>query len=175
MGSATVAFDAASRFDVPIVVTTGPAGARSVWHAATDAFAVFIRPVVAEGARIAVENTGPLRVDLSFVTTLRDTVDLASGVGIDVCVEVNSCWMERDLEATGRGAGPARARAVQRLASSASLWTPDRCVPGDGDIPLARILRALATAGSTAARSRLELVGPRIEPKATRPRSRVRS
>ncbi|HEY5886995.1 MAG TPA: TIM barrel protein, partial [Acidimicrobiales bacterium] len=40
--------------------------------------------------------------------------------------------------------------------------TPDRLVPGDGDIPLARILSQLLAAGYDGA-FELELVGPRID------------
>jgi sugar phosphate isomerase/epimerase len=43
-----------------------------------------------------------------------------------------------------------------------SLSTPDRAVPGDGDIPLARIIAALLDAGYQGA-FELEMVGPRIE------------
>jgi sugar phosphate isomerase/epimerase len=40
--------------------------------------------------------------------------------------------------------------------------TPDRVVPGDGDIPLERILRTLVDAGYRGAYD-IELIGPRIE------------
>jgi sugar phosphate isomerase/epimerase len=42
-----------------------------------------------------------------------------------------------------------------------TLQTPDRAVPGDGDIPIARQLLALAAGGYTG-RIELELLGPRI-------------
>jgi sugar phosphate isomerase/epimerase len=43
-----------------------------------------------------------------------------------------------------------------------TLSTPDRAVPGDGDIPFDRILRPLLAAGYSGAFD-LELIGPRIE------------
>ena len=43
-----------------------------------------------------------------------------------------------------------------------SLTTPDRLVPGDGDIPLARRFGALDRAGYAGA-FEIEMVGPRIE------------
>jgi sugar phosphate isomerase/epimerase len=43
-----------------------------------------------------------------------------------------------------------------------SLSTPDRCVPGDGDIPLARLIGVLESAGYRGAYE-IEMVGPRIE------------
>ena len=152
---------AAGVFDCPIVVTTGPAG-RLSWDAAAGAFAGFVAPLRDAGASLAVENTSPLRLDLSFVTTLRDTVDLAASARVGVCVEVNSCWMERDLAGTLRHAGSRLAHVQLSDWKIGSLTTPDRCVPGDGDIPLARMLRALLDAGYTGA-FELELVGPRIE------------
>ena len=78
------------------------------------------------------------------------------------CVEVNSCWAERGLETTLLAAGPLLAHVQLSDWKLGSLCTPDRCVPGDGDIPLARILRALDAAGYTGA-FELELVGPQIE------------
>ena len=43
-----------------------------------------------------------------------------------------------------------------------TLGTPDRAVPGDGDIPIERILGQLLAAGYDGAFD-LELIGPRIE------------
>jgi sugar phosphate isomerase/epimerase len=43
-----------------------------------------------------------------------------------------------------------------------TLCTPDRLVPGDGDIPLARIVGTLLDAGYEGAFD-IELVGPRID------------
>ena len=43
-----------------------------------------------------------------------------------------------------------------------TLATPDRLVPGDGDIPIARILGDVLAAGYTGLFD-LELIGPRIE------------
>lgn len=152
------AFDAVGAL---LVVTTGPMGTLS-WDEGADAFGAFIAPLAGNGVQVAVENTSPLRLDLSFVTTLRDTVDLARASGIGVCVEVNSCWAERGLEATLRTAGPRLAHVQLNDWKLGSLCTPDRCVPGDGDIPLARILGALDSA-RYAGTFELELVGPQIE------------
>jgi sugar phosphate isomerase/epimerase len=43
-----------------------------------------------------------------------------------------------------------------------SLCTPDRRVPGDGDIPLARLLHAIIASGYLGA-FEIEMVGPAIE------------
>jgi len=141
------------------VVTTGPARALE-WDAAADAFCALVAPL--DGTRLAVENTSALRVDLSFVTTLRDTVDLAQLAGTRVCVEINSCWAERDVVRTLGRAGRTLAHVQVSDWRIGSLSSPDRCVPGDGDIPLATILRHLDAAGYDGA-FELELVGPQIE------------
>jgi sugar phosphate isomerase/epimerase len=148
-----------------LVLTTGPAGPLE-WDAAADALAAALEPVcAAAGARgvvVTIEHTGPLRLDLSFVTTLRDGVDLARRVGARVCVEVNSCFAERGLAATIAGATDVLAHVQVSDFVIGSLCTPDRAVPGDGDIPLGRIIAALVASGYDGA-FELELVGPRIE------------
>jgi sugar phosphate isomerase/epimerase len=146
-------------FGALTVVTTGPAGALD-WDAAADAFCALVAPL--DSSRLAVENTSALRVDLSFVTTLRDTIDLAQLSETRVCVELNSCWAERDLARSFGRAGRALTHVQISDFRVGSLSTPDRCVPGDGDIPLASILRNLDAAGYGGA-FELELVGPEIE------------
>jgi sugar phosphate isomerase/epimerase len=148
-----------------LVLTTGPAG-RLDWAEAADALAEMLAPVrvaaVGDDVALTIEPTGPLRLDLSFVTTLRDGVELADRLGVGVCIEVNSCFAERGLLDTVRGA----VDLVEHVQVSdfviGSLCTPDRAVPGDGDIPLARIVSGIVDAGYRGA-FELELVGPRIE------------
>lgn len=148
-----------------LVLTTGPAGSLE-WEAAAGALRSAINPVriaaAQAGVRIAIENTSAMRLDLSFATTLRDTVDLAENLGVDVCVELNSCWAERAFVATLLRARPRLAHVQISDASVGSLSTPDRLVPGDGDIPLARRIGELLAAGYAGA-FEIEMVGPRIE------------
>ncbi len=148
-----------------LVLTTGPAG-RLTWDDALEALAEAVAPVRSEadgrGIGIALEHTGSLRLDLSFVTTLRDVVDAARVLGVEVCVEVNSCFAERAVERTLRTHVEELGHVQVSDAVIGSLCTPDRAVPGDGDVPLRRILVALLGAGYRGA-FELELVGPRIE------------
>ena len=160
------ALDAAVAFEAKCMVcTTGPAGALP-WDEAADAFADAMKPVIGEAKtrsmRIALEHTNSLRVDVGFVHTLRDAIDLASRLGIDVCMEVNACWAERALAQTIT-AGVERIALVQ-LSDYAigTLTTPARLVPGDGDIPIGRIVDTLLAAGYEGSFD-LELIGPRIE------------
>lgn len=148
-----------------LVLTTGPAGPLD-WDEAVAALGEALAPVLdhaaASGVELTIENTGGLRLDLSFVTTLRDTVDLARGIGTGVCVEVSSCFAERGLDATLLDAGALLAHVQVSDFVIGSTSTPDRAVPGDGDIPLARVVAACLHAGYQGA-FELELVGPRIE------------
>jgi sugar phosphate isomerase/epimerase len=156
----------AERLGAPLVVfTTGPAGSRT-WEEAADAFAVAMEPLVAQaraaGVELVLEHTNSLRADVGFVHTLRDAVDLARRVDLGVCLEVNACWGERALGETIAG-GIDRIRLVQVSDYAVGTTsTPDRLVPGDGDIPLGRILGLLVDAGYPG-RFELELIGPRIE------------
>jgi sugar phosphate isomerase/epimerase len=112
--------------------------------------------------RFALEHTHALRADVGFVHTLADAVDLARRLGVGVCMEINACWGERALAQT-----IARSVDVLRLVQVSdyvigTTTTPDRTVPGDGDIPLLRILGLLEAAGYRGCYD-LELIGPRIE------------
>jgi len=147
-----------------LVFTTGPAGPLP-WDEAADALEAAMAPVLAESrARavpFAIEHTNSLRVDVGFVHTLRDAIDLARRLGTGVCMEINACWAERDLATTiAHGVDTLRLVQVSDFAIG-TLTTPARLVPGDGDIPLARILGAVLAAGYPGCFD-LELIGPAI-------------
>jgi sugar phosphate isomerase/epimerase len=148
-----------------LVLTTGTAGALE-WEAAAGALGRVLNPIRnaarEAGVRVAIENTSPMRLDLSFATTLRDTVDLAEHLDFDVCLELNSCWAERAFVVSVLRAQPRLGHVQISDASIGSLTTPDRLVPGDGDIPLARRIGEIIAAGYSGA-IELEMVGPRID------------
>ena len=148
-----------------MVLTTGPAGPLS-WEDAADALAAVLSPVVAEASRrglpLALEHTNSLRPDVGFLHTLRDTIDVARRLEVGVCMEINACWGERGLAQTvAHGADVLRLVQVSDYVIG-TLRTPDRAVPGDGDIPLARIIGLLLDAGYEGVFD-IELIGPRIE------------
>ena len=160
------AIDAMRAVDAPVLVlTTGPAGPLE-WDDAAHTLREVLQPVIAAAnvasVCVAIENTSPMRLDLSFTTTLRDTVDLADQLDANVCVELNSCWAERGFGVTVADAITRIAHVQCSDALAGSLTTPDRLVPGDGDIPLATRLGALARAGYAGA-FEIEMVGPRID------------
>jgi len=148
-----------------VYVQSGGAGSLT-WDEAADAFCDAFAPHAALanrlGVLLAVEPTNPLRADVSFVYSLSDAVDLARASGIHVVLDIYSCWYERRLAELVR-------KNVDLLALVqicdfvvGTLDTPNRAVPGDGDIPLERLLAMVIDAGYIGAFD-LEIIGPRIE------------
>lgn len=159
------AVDVAGELGGCLVLTTGPALGLE-WDDAAARFVDAVGPVRdaadARGVTVTVEHTGPLRLDLSFCTTFADGTDLARLAGIGLCMEVSSCFAERALSARIAEASDVLAHVQLSDFVVGSLCTPDRAVPGDGDIPLERLVGAVAATGYAGAYE-LELVGPRIE------------
>jgi sugar phosphate isomerase/epimerase len=148
-----------------VVFTTGPAGPLP-WDEAADALDTALGPVLVEartlGIPFAVEHTNSLRVDVGFVHSLRDVVDLARRLGTGVCMEVNACWAERGLAETIAGAHDVIRLVQVSDFAIGTLATPDRLVPGDGDIPLGRIIGQVLASGYPGVFD-LELIGPKID------------
>ena len=147
-----------------MVFTTGPF-APLTWEEAADQLDAALAPVLREaterGVPFAIEHTNSLRVDVGFVHTLKDAIDLARRFDVGVCMELNACWAERALEQTIRD-GIDRIRIVQvsdfKVGTVASS---QRLVPGDGDIPIERILGVVLDAGYLGVFD-LELIGDAI-------------
>jgi sugar phosphate isomerase/epimerase len=159
------AIETAVAVEAPTVVfTTGPF-APLTWDEAADALEQALQPVLAEarkhGVDFAIEHTNSLRVDVGFVHTLHDAIDLADRLGTGVCMEMNACWAERGLESTIRDHVD-RIRLVQVSDFKVgTIASSQRLVPGDGDVPIARILRTLVEAGYRGV-FELELIGDAI-------------
>jgi sugar phosphate isomerase/epimerase len=148
-----------------IYLTTGGHGSLT-WEQAAERFAAAIDPCVSRaadaGIDLLIENAPPLRADRHLAHSLRDTTTLAEMSGVGVCLDVNGCWSEADLHGLITAAMP-RCRLVQ-LSDYVygDRAVPGRAVPGDGDIPLERIVGWVVDAGYTGAFD-LELIGPRID------------
>ena len=159
------AVDAAAVTGGCLVLTTGPAYPME-WDDAVAALDAAVTPV-RDHARslevpLTVEPTSQLRMDLSFCSTVRDGVDLARALDVGVCLECNSSFAERDLLETLAAATDVLTHVQVSDFVLGTLRTPDRAVPGDGDIALTRLLPAIQALGYTGA-FELEMVGPRIE------------
>lgn len=145
-----------------VVVTTGPAGSLS-WEEAASAWRELALELFADPpVRVLLEHTNQLRHDVGFVHTLRDAVDLVRPLGVGVVVEVNACWMERGLALTLADAADLIGLVQVSDTMPGTHCTPDRAVPGDGMIPLGRVLGEVLAAGYDGAFD-LEMIGPRIE------------
>lgn len=128
----------------------------------TEALAPVAEHAAALGVPLAIEHTNTLRRDIGFIHTLADAVDLAEATGIGIDVELNNCWIERHLtDSFRRGAPYFRLVQVSDFVIG-TMETPSRAVPGDGDMPLERLLTEVLEAGYTGPFD-LEFIGPRIE------------
>jgi sugar phosphate isomerase/epimerase len=132
----------------------GPAGGAPAleWEDAAAAFARAIAPAAqharAAGVGLLLEPTISLFADVSMLQTLHDTVDLAERCGVGICLDIQHCWTERNLRDAIRRAIPLT--GLVQL----SDWVPGnrhhfRAVPGDGVIPLTRIVGWILEAGYT--------------------------
>ena len=155
------ALDLAVELGTSIVyVTTGTAGDLE-WNEAFARLCEAIVPVAehacAKGIRLLVETTNPQFSDVDMLHTLRDSVEFAQRAGIGVCVDLHACWAESHLRQTIEAAAPLT-HLVQVSDYRPGSRTMDRSVPGQGIVPLARIISWLLDAGY-AGQFDLELFG----------------
>jgi sugar phosphate isomerase/epimerase len=135
------------------------------WERAADRFAELITPCrhLAEkaGVRLLVENASAMNVDIHMAHTLPDAVTLAEVAGIGVCIELHACWMEANLSENFRRALPLAGLVQVSDYVLGDRTTPCRAVPGDGAMPLERMIGDMLELGYTGLFD-LELIGPRV-------------
>jgi sugar phosphate isomerase/epimerase len=158
--------DFASAVGAPsLYLVTGGAGPRS-WEQAAARFAEAVSPLRehgrTRGVALAIEPTNPLRADISFVFSLRDAVRLAREADVGVVLELQACWLEPGFAATVAEAGERISLVQISDFVTGTTDTPNRAVPGDGDIPLDRLVGTILDAGYLGAFD-LEVLGPRVE------------
>jgi len=157
--------DAAAALEAPLVyLTTGPAGPLSWEEAAArflDAVGRVAEHAAGAGVRLALETTNPQFADVDILHTLAATLDVAERAGTGVCLDVHATWTEPGLAENIARAGD-RLALVQVSDYVPGSRTLDRAVPGDGVIPLERILGAVRATGY-AGPIDLELFGARDE------------
>jgi sugar phosphate isomerase/epimerase len=136
------------------------------WERAAAAFSAAVAPCIAEardaGVVLAVENALPLLAEIHIALSLRDAIALAEMAGIGVCIDIFGCWTEAGLDALIARAAPRSALVQVSDYVLGDRALPARAVPGDGAIPLRRILARLLDTGYAAGFD-LELLGPRID------------
>ena len=148
-----------------LILLTGPAGPMT-WESAADALEVASRPFLEKardvGVPVALEHTNSLRMDISFLHTLADTVMLARRLGCAVCMDISACWIERGLKDTITDAHDILALVQIADCVVGSRSTPNRCVLGEGGVPLHRIIGDVLGAGYNGYFD-LEILGPHAE------------
>ena len=141
-------------------------GSNLTWDAAVDSFCDLVAPAVARagelGLPLLLEPTNPLRSDISFVFWQRDAMAVARAAGTKVMLDLQSCWYERGLERVVRENIDLVGLTQISDYVIGTTKTGDRAVPGDGDIPLERLLAMVLDAGFEGSFD-LEVMGPRVE------------
>ncbi|MBM3678363.1 MAG: sugar phosphate isomerase/epimerase [Actinobacteria bacterium] len=143
--------DAAARFGAGLYGTTGPGPAIGLtWERAAEAFLAAVPAAAAyareKGVSLMLETAQPLFADYHFLHTLRDTLDVVEEAGLRLCLDVHPTWYERDLEALIRRGAPLT-DLVQLSDYRPGMRTMDRGIPGEGVMPLERILGWLLEEG----------------------------
>jgi len=144
---------------------TGPPG-RATWEGAVELFGERMQPIVSAartaGVGLAVENTLSLRTEISFIHSVRDGVIAARQIGIGICADTYACWVERGLRDTLRDNVDLLHLVQISDFKIGTMVQPNRWVPGDGDLPIERIIRDVVDSGYAGVFD-LELLGPAIE------------
>lgn len=161
------AIDTASTLGAPLCYfTSGKAAPGSTTDQACEALIAALPPALAyagaKGVRLAIENNSVTTRHIGFVHSLRDTIQLAEETGLQICLELQNCWIERSLGPLFR----AHAHHFGLVQVSDYLVGEDmrlnRRVPGDGSIPLRWLIEELLAAGYPGL-FEIEVLGPHIE------------
>ncbi|MEJ5975869.1 sugar phosphate isomerase/epimerase family protein [Novosphingobium sp. PS1R-30] len=147
-----------------VIMTTGGRGELS-WPDAAERFVEAVTPCAeaarAAGMRLGIEPTSHLYADVSIVHRLADTVALARRAGIAVMIDLFACWADADLEVAIAEAGADIALVQVSDYIYGDRGLPCRAVPGDGAVPLDRVIPAIAHTGFSGWYD-LEVIGPRL-------------
>lgn len=159
------AIDAAGRLGCQSVyMITGGRGGLD-WEAAAARFVELIGPcrdyAAGKGIALLVETSNLFNIDITMAHTLEDTIKLVDMAGIGHCLDIGAVWVESDL-----GGKFARAMPTTGLVQLCDYvpgdrTTPCKCVPGNGVIPLERIVTDLLELGYRGVFD-IELVGQRV-------------
>jgi sugar phosphate isomerase/epimerase len=148
-----------------IYMQTGGRG-KLDWEQAASRFTNLLAPckdVAREkGIDLMIENASPFNIDMHIAHTLADTILLAEMAEIGVCIDLQPCWGEAGLAKLFRRAMPITKLVQVSDYVMGDRVAPCRAVPGDGAVPLDRLIGELLDSGYEGLFD-LELVGPRID------------
>jgi sugar phosphate isomerase/epimerase len=160
------AIDLAAVLGRPCYFTSGVTPLRMPTDEAFNALVEAVQPVIAyaaeKGVRLALEHSNPSMRDIGFVNSLRDSIEFTKRTGIGIDLEIQNCWVERELPQMFR---ESIADIVLVQLSDYLIGEPTRMnrrVLGDGSIPLEWIIGRLFDAGY-AGYLEIEILGPAIE------------
>lgn len=136
-----------------VVAVTGPRGDLS-WE---EAMALVVEQTIdvlpelhARDLRLAIEPVSPIRQDLSFVNLAADAVDIVRRVGdpsFGYLFDTYHLWWQRGIEALARDTADLVLCVQVSDHKAVTVRALDRAMPGEGIIPLHRLLHALADGG----------------------------
>lgn len=148
-----------------ICLTTGGRG-QMPWTEAAARFAAEIAPSVEQarraGVALGVEPTSHLYADASIVHRLADVVTLARCANVSVGLDLFPCWVDSDIEDAIAAASPLCAFVQVSDYVLGDRGLPCRAVPGDGMMPLERLVGHLLKSGYRGPFD-IEVIGPRLE------------
>lgn len=148
-----------------IYIVSGARGSLD-WEGAAARCAELIAPgrelAAKRGVTLSVETANLLNADIHIAHTLDDTIRLAQIAGIGVTLDLGACWFEGGLAEKFRRAMPLTALVQVSDYILGDRSTPCRAVPGDGVVPLDRLIGQLLDLGYEGVFD-IELTGPRIE------------
>jgi sugar phosphate isomerase/epimerase len=173
-GEASVVSLSRARQDVDLAAAVGAramyglVGPRTAdrWDACADAYVNAAGELAGYAAdrnvTLAIEPASWLYADLTFIHSFHDAALVAPRAGMGICLDAFHVWTEAGLrEEIGRHAGLiAHVQLSDMTPGSRAL--PCRAVPGDGDVPLAAVVRWLLDAGYPGVFD-CELNGPAID------------
>ena len=147
-----------------IVMTTGGRGALT-WSEAAHRFAGAVAPCAEKarkaGIALGIEPTSHLYADASIAHRLSDTTAIARQAGIAVIIDIFACWFDSAIDEAIAEAGPLTALVQLSDYVYGDRGLPCRAVPGDGAIPLARLIPEMVRSGIRGYFD-LEPIGPRL-------------
>jgi sugar phosphate isomerase/epimerase len=148
-----------------IIMTTGGRGALT-WRDAAARFADAVAPCAElareRGIPLAIEQTSHLYADASIAHRLSDSLRITRQAGIAIIIDLFACWFDADIDEAIVAAAPETALVQVSDYIYGDRGLPCRAVPGDGAIPLDRLIPAIVHAGFQGYFD-LEIIGPRIQ------------
>jgi sugar phosphate isomerase/epimerase len=136
------------------------------WDACADAYVNAVGDLAGyaaeRGVTLAIEPTSWLYADLTFIHTFHDALLVAPRAGMGICLDAFHVWTEAGLrqEIAEHAGLIAHVQLSDMTRGSRSL--PCRAVPGNGDVPLAAVVKWLLDAGYPGVFD-CELNGPAID------------